>query len=166
MKLIQVILFCFFGAGFFNILLQKLDPDSTLNRNSGDQTSELSSPSTGFNSGDDLSPAGGELDGNLLASDELLSPRDPGLDAFGDPLNVIRPFNPVYFGFDQYNISASERDKLVEIAEFLQNNQEARLLVEGYCDWKGTPAYNKALEREELPPLRNILLNLVPMAVA
>ncbi len=161
MKLIQVILFCFFGAGFFLISCsKKLDPDSTLNRNSGDQTSELSSPSTGFNSGDDLSPAGGELDGNLLASDELLSPRDPGLDAFGDPLNVIRPFNPVYFGFDQYNISASERDKLVEIAEFLQNNQEARLLVEGYCDWKGTPAYNKSLGERRATTVKEYLIEL------
>ena len=50
------------------------------------------------------------------------------MDAFSDPLNTIRPFEPVYFGFDQYNINASERGKLSEIATFLKDNPKAKLL--------------------------------------
>ena len=116
---------------------KKVDPETALNRGQTG-SNELTDPSRGFNSGvDDLSPTGNDLQGTL--GNDLLVPRDSGLDAFSDPLNVIRPFDPVYFGFDQYNVSATERPKLVEISEFIQSNPKARLLIEGYCDWKGTP---------------------------
>ena len=88
----------------FSSCSKKVDHDSTLNRKGAEEGSAFSDPSRDLNAGEDLSPAGSALDGNLFASDDLLSPRDPGLDAFSDPLNVIRPFDPVYFGFDQYNI--------------------------------------------------------------
>ena len=67
------------------------------------------------NTGDDLSLAGDRL---LGTNDDFLAPRNVDLDAYNDPSNTIRPFDPVYFGFDQYNINASERDKLAEIASF------------------------------------------------
>ncbi len=144
----------------FSSCSKKVDPDSTLNRKGVEESSVLSNPSRDFNAGDDLSPEGSALDGNLFTSDDLLSPRDSGLDAFSDPLNVIRPFDPVYFGFDQYNINATERSKLVEIAEFLQSNTQARLLIEGYCDWKGTPAYNKALGERRATTVKEYLVEL------
>ena len=144
----------------FTSCSNKADPESTLNRNGTEGDSAFSDPSRDFNTGDDLSPAGSALDGNLFANDDLLPPRDLGLDAFSDPLNVIRPFDPVYFGFDQYNINATERAKLVEIAEFLQSNAKARLLIEGYCDWKGTPAYNKALGERRATTVKEYLVEL------
>lgn len=140
---------------------KKVEPDTTLNRSTeGDSNSEFADPSRGFNADEELSPVGSALDGNLLGGDDLLSPRDPGLDAFNDPLNVIRPFDPVYFGFDQYNIVASEREKLVEIASFILENPRARLLIEGYCDWKGTPAYNKALGERRATTVKDYLIEL------
>ena len=66
----------------------------------------------------------------------------------------------MFFGFDQYNINASERDKLAEIASFLQSNPEARLLIEGYCDWKGTPAYNKSLGDRRATTVKSYLTDL------
>jgi len=139
---------------------KKVDPTTSLNRgqSSGEQD-EFTSP-TAFNSGtDDLSPAGDSLSGDLSGSD-LLATRDSVLDAFSDPLNVIRPFEAVFFGFDQYNIGPSERPKLVEIAEFLKTNQKARLLIEGYCDWKGTPDYNKSLGERRATTIREYLVEL------
>jgi hypothetical protein len=59
---------------FFSSCSKKVDPDSTLNRNGTEGSSVLSDPSRDFNAGDDLSPAGSALDGNLFASDDLLSP--------------------------------------------------------------------------------------------
>ena len=60
----------------------------------------------------------------------------------------------------KYNISGTERPKLVEIATFLKENREAQLLIEGYCDWKGTPAYNKALGERRARTVRDYLVDL------
>ena len=122
---------------------KKADPDTSLIRNSGSNSPSASSDAFNNGTGDDLSLAGDPLLGSV--GNDLLAPRSDALDAFNDPLNTIRPFEPVFFGFDQYNVNASERQKLSEIAEFLQSNPKAKLLIEGYCDWKGTPAYNKSL---------------------
>ena len=142
----------------FSSCSKKIDPDTSLIRNKGSNIN----PTTGvggFNSrtGDDFSIAGDPL---LGINDDLLAPRSNALDAFSDPLNTVRPFEPVYFGFDQYNINASERDKLTEIATFLNDNPKARLLVEGYCDWKGTPAYNKSLGDRRATTVKSYLTDL------
>ena len=142
----------------FSSCSKKIDPDPSLIRNKGsdiDSTTGVGGFNTG--TGDDFSIAGDPL---LGINDDLLAPRGNALDAFSDPLNTIRPFEPVYFGFDQYNINASERDKLTEIASFLKDNPKARLLVEGYCDWKGTPAYNKSLGDRRATTVKSYLTDL------
>jgi len=142
----------------FSSCSKKIDPDTSLIRNKGsdvDSTTGVGGFNTG--TGDDFSIAGDPL---LGINDDLLAPRGNALDAFSDPLNTIRPFEPVYFGFDQYNINSSERDKLTEIASFLKDNPKARLLVEGYCDWKGTPAYNKSLGDRRATTVKSYLTDL------
>ena len=136
---------------------KKNDPQTTLNRSSDGSSS--SAGASGFNPGDEFSELGTPLRGNLTDSD-LLEPRDAALEGFSDPLNTIRPFDAVLFGFDQYNLSAEERPKLQEIAEFMQSNVNARLLIEGYCDWKGTPEYNKSLGDRRATTVKNYLIEL------
>ena len=106
-----------------------------------------------------VSPAGSALLGKLGTPD-LLQPRDPKLDTFGDPFNVARPFEPILFDFDQYNIAQSEREKVVQVANFLKQNPSAHLLIEGYCDWKGTPAYNKSLGDRRASSVKQYLVDL------
>ena len=145
---------------FLGSCSKKIDPESSINRAGSSATSEFSDPSRGFNSGeDDFSPLGAAIPGGLVGPDPL-SQRNPRLEAFNDPLNVIRPFDPVYFGFDQYNLNSSERPKLGEIAKFLGENPKSHLLVEGYCDWKGTPAYNKSLGERRANTVREYLIEL------
>ena len=135
--------------------LKKNEHQTTLDRSGSDGTSGAA----GFNQGDEFSELGAPLRGDLSDSD-LLQPRDAALEGFSDPLNTIRPFDPVLFGFDQYNLSAGERPKLQEIAEFMQSNINARLLIEGYCDWKGTPEYNKSLGDRRATTVKNYLVEL------
>lgn len=138
---------------------KKVEPESTLSRG-GVDTDGLSDPGAGFNDGsDDLAGLGDPLRGSFNEPDPL-APRDPALSAFDDPLNVIRPFDPVFFGFDQYNISPTERDKIKEIADFMKSNTQARLLIEGYCDWKGTPDYNKSLGDRRATTVKDYLVEL------
>ncbi len=51
----------------------------------------------------------------------------------------------VYFDFDKSGIKASERPKLEAAKKFLDEHADARLLLEGHCDWKGTAEYNLGL---------------------
>jgi len=141
---------------------KKDGPQTTLNRNSGASDVgkyDPGSSTNGFNQGDEFSALGTPLRGDF-GSEGLLAPRDSALEGFSDPLNTIRPFDPVLFGFDQYNLTAEERPKLQEIAEFMKSNLNARLLIEGYCDWKGTPEYNKSLGDRRATTVKNYLIEL------
>ncbi|MDG2256305.1 MAG: OmpA family protein [Opitutaceae bacterium] len=60
----------------------------------------------------------------------------------GDP-NVIRVM--VYFDFDSSSIKTSERAKIAQAADYLRSNPGHLLILEGHCDWKGTPEYNLGL---------------------
>lgn len=106
-----------------------------------------------------VSPVGQPVAG-LLGTPDLLQPRNPDHELFFDPGNSIRPFEAVYFDFDQFNLSPEERGKVIELAEFLAENRDARLLIEGYCDWKGTPAYNKSLGERRANTIMQYLIEL------
>lgn len=107
---------------------------------------------------DELSPIGATISG-LEGSNDLL-PQDP---LWSDPSlldNAEKPFEPIFFGFDQYSIGTEERAKLQEISTFMAQNTNAKILVEGYCDWKGTPAYNKSLGDRRASSVKDYLVDL------
>ena len=64
------------------------------------------------------------------------------------------------FGFDQFNIKAPERDKISKIANYMLSEPTAKLLIEGYCDWKGTPDYNKSLGDRRAKTVKDYLIDL------
>lgn len=53
--------------------------------------------------------------------------------------------NVIYFAFDQSQISPEYIDVLSAHAEFLRENPEVTLLIEGHTDERGTPDYNIGL---------------------
>ncbi|MEL0098652.1 MAG: OmpA family protein, partial [Opitutae bacterium] len=106
-----------------------------------------------------ISPIGEPIAG-LLGTPDLLLPRNPNHENFMEPGNSIRPFEAVYFDFDQFNLAPDQRGKVIELAEFLAENREARLLIEGYCDWKGTSAYNKSLGERRANSVKEYLVEL------
>ena len=108
--------------------------------------------------GNDLSPLGATISG-LDGSDDLVM-QDSAWSDLDALSNAEKLFEPVYFGFDQYAIGSDEREKLQEVASFLSSNPNARILVEGYCDWKGTPAYNKSLGDRRASSVRDYLVDL------
>jgi peptidoglycan-associated lipoprotein len=54
-------------------------------------------------------------------------------------------FEPVYFQFDKSAVDKTERAKIDKVAEYLKGNPNDKMVVEGYCDWRGTTEYNLAL---------------------
>ena len=83
-----------------------------------------------------------EFDGSLQERNEG---DNVGDDKYGDYTMVEGVLPPVYFGFDSSSVGASERSKLQQAAEYLEQNSEHHLLVEGHCDWHGTSEYNLVL---------------------
>lgn len=106
-----------------------------------------------------ISPIGKPIPG-VLGTPDLLLPRNPEHEKFMEPGNSIRPFEAVYFDFDQFNLAPSERGKVIDLANFLAENRDARLLIEGYCDWKGTSAYNKSLGERRAHTIKDYLVEL------
>lgn len=53
--------------------------------------------------------------------------------------------NIIHFDFDSYQLKPEARQLLQRKAEYLKNFPQMRLVVEGYCDDRGTEEYNLAL---------------------
>jgi peptidoglycan-associated lipoprotein len=61
------------------------------------------------------------------------------------PVEIVLTLEDVFFDFDKYTISEEYKQVLVKNAEIIMANPSKRLLVEGYCDERGTIEYNMAL---------------------
>lgn len=112
----------------------------------------------GFVASDDfaIDGNGGEILGDPFGQPPL---RPDGFEGTIDDGSVADLFQPVYFDFDQFAIGANERSKISAVADFLKSKSEARILIEGHCDWKGTPAYNKSLGDRRATSVRNFLID-------
>ncbi len=110
--------------------------------------------------GDDFITGG--LDGDFGSDlDGLgLQGRDGFSGMFGDRERVEGVLEPVFFGFDQSSIASNERGKLQEAANYLENNPDVGLLIEGRCDWYGTAEYNLALGDRRANSVRDFLVTL------
>jgi peptidoglycan-associated lipoprotein len=102
------------------------------------------------------------LNSNVIEGEPLdgLVGRDIDLTDYDDGDFARGLFDPVYFGFDQYAVDPGERTKLMEVADFLKRETGSRLIIEGHCDWKGTPEYNKSLGDRRATNVRQYLIDL------
>ena len=66
----------------------------------------------------------------------------------------------VYFDFDSSSIKASERAKLTQVANYLRDFPSHSLVLEGHCDWRGTPEYNLGLGDRRSQSVRQYLETL------
>lgn len=90
----------------------------------------------------DFIPDSDTFDGSLQERNEDDSIGD---NKYGDFIMVEGILPSIYFGFDSSSVGASERLKIQQAAEYLEQNSEHHLLVEGHCDWYGTSEYNLVL---------------------
>ncbi len=78
-----------------------------------------------------------------------------------DPENI----NPedivatVYFRFNQYAISGSERENVKKAAEYFKSNPDKVYLV-GHTDWYGTEEYNMLLSDKRCKAVQEYMLGL------
>ena len=64
----------------------------------------------------------------------------------------------VHFAFDSAAIKSDEESKLVIVSENLKSDPNAKLLIEGHCDERGTEEYNRSLGERRALALREDLV--------
>src|SRR5690606_22113504 len=70
------------------------------------------------------------------------------------------PLSDVYFSYDSYELSDNAREILRANADWLLENRQARVEIEGHCDSRGTVEYNLALGAKRANAARDYLTAL------
>lgn len=106
--------------------------------------------------------------------DEILGPRpedsemeDGSMSDVDNPPEGERPsgtatfgkFSSIHFDTDSAAIRSSDKAILNKVANYLDNNPGAKILVAGNCDERGTAEYNRALGQRRAQAARNYLVN-------
>ncbi len=73
---------------------------------------------------------------------------------------VLNVGDRVFFGFDQYNLTAEARSTAQRQAEWLKANPSVTVAIEGHADERGTREYNLALGDRRATALKNYLVTL------
>ena len=64
----------------------------------------------------------------------------------------------VHFAFDSAAIKSDEESKVIIVSENLKSDPNAKLLIEGHCDERGTEEYNRSLGERRALALREDLV--------
>ncbi|MEJ2689035.1 MAG: peptidoglycan-associated lipoprotein Pal [Deltaproteobacteria bacterium] len=70
------------------------------------------------------------------------------------------PMLPVYFDFDKFDIRKDQQPRIIGDAEYLKQNPDLIVRVEGNCDERGTNEYNMALGERRANSGKKYLINL------
>ena len=91
---------------------------------------------------------------------DMNKPVDAGAGA-NEYINNPQPWNgKVYFDYNRYEIKASERPVLNKLADFLAQNGNKMLVIEGHCDERGSDEYNRALSERRALAIRDYLKDM------
>ena len=66
----------------------------------------------------------------------------------------------IYFDFDRYDIRPEHRGLITAHAQFLANNPQFRVLIQGNTDERGSREYNLALGQRRADAIQNMLILL------
>jgi peptidoglycan-associated lipoprotein len=69
-------------------------------------------------------------------------------------------FKDVLFDYDKFSLKPESRDILKQLAEWLTNNKNKIVLIEGNCDERGTTEYNLALGERRAKEAMKYLVEL------
>ena len=69
---------------------------------------------------------------------------------------ALAPYT-VHFKYDSYVVQDNEQSKLASVAQALSSDMNAKLLIEGNCDERGTDEYNRTLGEHRALALREAL---------
>ena len=77
-----------------------------------------------------------------------------------DPSGEGGPLADIHFDYDQATLNDEARGILEKHALWMQNHREAKIMVEGHCDERGTVEYNLALGERRAKAAYDYLVSL------
>ena len=69
-------------------------------------------------------------------------------------------FEPVYFAYDSSQVTAGEQTKVEAVSQYLRQNPNTAVIVEGHCDERGSLEYNLSLGERRALAIRAYLTEL------
>ena len=69
-------------------------------------------------------------------------------------------FSPIHFDYDSAVIRKDDRGVLEEIAQWMKENPDKKVMIAGHCDERGTLEYNRALGQRRALAAREYLVKL------
>ena len=142
-------------------------PSSTQARGESDEISRkaeelkqeadrLAQEASGLRKGD----PGEETSSSLVGEAEGSSPSAEQAGGESGGLRPVSDLSDIFFPFDQFSLSDDARGILQKNADWLRSHREARILIEGHCDGRGTVEYNLALGERRAQSVKDYLVNL------
>lgn len=98
-------------------------------------------------------------DGSLIIGDPNLPPDGLYDPNFAGP-QALRENNTVYFKYDSDQIQDEYVSVMQAHAQYLRNNPDSRIIIEGHTDERGTPEYNIALGERRARAVARYMQNL------
>ncbi len=83
-----------------------------------------------------------------------------GFDPMGSDSGNIPGLATVHFEYDRFALSPEARNILAQNADFMRNNENVNLQIEGHCDSRGSIEYNLTLGERRANAVKAYLVSL------
>ena len=108
--------------------------------------------------GDIKNAAAQRAQAKLDARDAQISKLKNELNAKQTDRGTLVTFGDVLFDFNKAELKSSAYPNVTKLAQFLQENQERKVIVEGYTDSVGSQSYNQSLSERRANAVRMALV--------
>ncbi len=109
--------------------------------------------STSENQTDGQTQQDAQTDNRTGAQDQAGIQSDP----FTDPSNPLST-TTIYFDFDRTEVKAGDREVIMAHARYLADNADAKVVLEGHADERGTREYNITLGERRAKAVSQLML--------
>lgn len=97
-----------------------------------------------------------EQDSTAIGREESLESKSIGIMEG----RTTGPMLPVYFGYDSYIIRRDQSPRMKVNADYLEDEEQVKIRIEGNCDPRGTREYNLALGEKRALGAKKYLINM------
>lgn len=94
------------------------------------------------------------------ATDDSISSSPMQFDPQGSDSGNIAGLSSITFAYDQASLTATARKKLADNANWIRENQNVTVQIEGHCDSRGSVEYNLALGERRAKSVKTYLTSL------
>lgn len=99
----------------------------------------------------------GLADELMVVQEQLNEARNKEMEATGQTIKILE--SVVAFPFNQSNVQTSQMPSLEHAANYLKDNPDAKITVNGYASPEGTEEYNLQLSQRRADAVKNILVD-------